>query len=228
MKKVFYILIFMSFWLFSPLVSAQTAAQKSCQKIMRASEVSFSISYGKLKYDFSKNSRTLTRMHMKQYGSKFTNGEYVSGLATFSTTTELTTKMAKQTLKDGTVCVSPAMINLTIKNVNPTIYISSDLAEDSCRYKVALRHEQTHQQINLEVFDYYIPIIQRRFEEAVKRYALISSKRDINLTLAQEKFQDKYLAAVNEVLKEISAEIHNEQLKLDSVENYSYEMSLCR
>ena len=116
----------------------------------------------------------------------------------------------------------------TIKNVNPTIYISSDLAEDSCRYKVALRHEQTHQQINLEVFDYYIPIIQRRFEEAVKRYALISSKRDINLTLAQEKFQDKYLAAVNEVLKEISAEIHNEQLKLDSAENYSYEMSLCR
>lgn len=93
---------------------------------------------------------------------------------------------------------------------------------------MALRHEQTHQQINLEVFEYYIPIIQRRFEEVVKKYALISSKRDINLTLAQEKFQDKYLAAVNEVTKEISAEIHAEQLKLDSAENYSYEMSLCR
>lgn len=228
MKKVFYILIFMSFLLFSPLALAQTAAQKACRKIMQEPEVSFSVSYGKLKYDFSKNSRTLTRMHMKQYGSKFSNGEYVSGLATFSTTTELATKMAKHTLKDGTVCVSPAMIELKIKNVDPTIYISSDLAEDSCRYKVALRHEQTHQQINLEVFEYYIPIIQRRFEEAVKKYALISSKRDINLTLAQEKFQDKYLAVINNVMKEVSAEIHNEQVKLDSAENYSYEMSLCR
>lgn len=228
MKKVFYILIFMSFWLFSPLALAQTAAQKACRKIMQAPEVSFSISYGKLKYDFSKNNRTLTRMHMKQYGSKFTNGEYVNGLATFSMTTELVMKMAKRTLKDGTVCVFPAMLDLKVKNENPTIYISSDLPEDSCRYKVALRHEQTHQQINLEVFEYYIPIIQRRFEEAVKKYALISSKRDINLTLAQEKFQDKYLAAVNEVTKEISAEIHAEQIKLDSAENYSYEMSLCR
>lgn len=227
MKKVFYILIFMSFLLFSPLVLAQTATQKACQKVMRAPEVSFSVSYGKLKYDFSKNDRTLTRMHIKQYGGQVPSGNYVNGLATFTLSTSLNMKLSKTTLRNGTVCIYPSKLDLKVKNENPTIYISSDLKENTCRYKVALRHEQTHQQINVEIFEYYIPIIKRRFEEAISQYALISSKHDINLTLAQEKFQDKYVSTVNQVIEEITAEINTEQAKIDSVENYGYETSLC-
>ncbi len=227
MKKVFYILIFMSFLLFSPLALAQTATQKACQKVMRAPEVSFSVSYGKLKYDFSKNDRTLTRMHIKQYGGQVPSGNYVNGLATFTLSTSLNMKLSKTTLRNGTVCIYPSKLDLKVKNENPTIYISSDLKENTCRYKVALRHEQTHQQINVEIFEYYIPIIKRRFEEAISKYALISSKHDVNLTLAQEKFRDKYVSTVNQVIKEITAEINTEQAKLDSVENYGYETSLC-
>lgn len=228
MKKVFYILIFVADLFFSRLVCAQTATQKACNKVMRPPEVSFSVSYGKLKYDFSKSSRTLTRMHMKQYGAQVPDGQYVNGLATYALTTDLSMNFTKTRLQDGTVCIYPEKVDLKIKNVDPTIYISADLEQNGCRYKVALRHEQTHQQINFEVFEYYVPIIQRRFEEAVKKYALISSKRDINLTLAKEKFKDKYMQAVNELIQEISSEINNEQIKLDSAENYNYEMSLCR
>ena len=165
---------------------------------------------------------------MKQYGAQVPDGQYVNGLATYALTTDLSMNFTKTRLQDGTVCIYPEKVDLKIKNVDPTIYISADLEQNGCRYKVALRHEQTHQQINFEVFEYYVPIIQRRFEEAVKKYALISSKRDINLTLAKEKFKDKYMQAVNELIQEISSEINNEQIKLDSAENYNYEMSLCR
>lgn len=225
MKNLFYMLIFT---FFSTTVYAQTAAETACRKVMRPPEIEISASYGKLKYDFSKNNRTLTRMHLRQYGGNVPTGKFVHGLATHDLTTEINFKLRKNTLPSGFVCVYPANIELKIGIKNPTIYISKDLKEGSCLYQIAMRHEQTHQQINTEALEHYLPLLQKRFLAAVKKNALLSSRSDINLTLAQDKFKDKYLQALNLVLDEIETEVNTEQAKLDSEENYEYEASLCR
>lgn len=245
MKKLFLILIFASTAIFSNNLLAQktnlpdeakfaneisrtNASDSICRKTMREPKVTISTSYGKLRYDFSKNNRSLTRMHIRQYGGRVAPGKYVHGLATNDLSTEISFKLLKNTLPDGTVCVYPDEINLLVGVQNPTIYLSKDLQEESCAYQVALRHEQTHQQINAEVLESYLPIIQKRFLEAVQKYSLVSRNSDINLSLAQESLKNRYLSVINPLLEEIKSEIKTEQAKLDSAENYDYEEKICR
>lgn len=228
MKNLFYILIFCLPYFFSVSVLAQETAQTACQKILRPPKVTISTSFGRLKYDFSKNNRSLTRMHIRQYGGKVATGKYVHGLATYDLSTQINFKMLKNTLNNGSVCIYPQEISLNIGVEDPTIYLSKDLVEGTCVYQLALRHEQTHQQINTEVLENYLPLIKQKFLTAVKQNLLISSSRDMNLQLAQENLKNRYLEAINPVLEEIKAEIKAEQAKLDSLENYDYEQKLCK
>ncbi len=224
MKNLFYILIFASGIFFS--VPA-TAADQVCQKIVRPPEVTVAVSYDRLKYDTSNNNRSLTRMHLRHYGGKLQSGRQVHSLATYDLKTKISFKVVKNTQPNGVVCVYPTDIELHIEMKNPVIYLSKDLNADSCVYEVALRHEQTHQQINVEALEYYMPIIQQRFLDAVKANPFMSSKSDINMTLAKENFNKSYLASINPVLEELQNEINTEQAKLDSIENYDYEAALC-
>ncbi len=228
MKNLFYILIFASFSFFSGQAVAATAADRVCQKVVRPPEVTVSVSYGRLKYDTSKNNRSLTRMHLRQYGGNVPSGRQVHGLATYDLNTEISFRVVKNTQANGVVCVYPTDIELNIEMQNPVIYLSKELKAGSCVYELAMRHELTHQQINVEALEYYLPIIQQRFLAAVKENPFMSSKSDINLTLAKESFNERYLAAVNPVLEEMQNEINTEQAKLDSIENYDYEAALCR
>ena len=227
MKKIFCISLFAAYSFFCQSVLAQSATDEACRAFVREPQVEVAVAYGKLKYDFSKNNRSLTRLHIRQYGS-VPAGNYVNGLATNDLTTEISFKLNKNTLPNGTVCVYPATIKLKIAMDNPTIYLSKDMDKNSCRYQIALRHEQTHQQINAEALDYYLPLIQKQFVAAVKDFPFISASYDVNLKLAQEQFKDKYLQGVNTLLEEMKNEINNEQSKQDNQTQYDYEQALCK
>ena len=127
-----------------------------------------------------------------------------------------------------TVQVSEITINIKEMCIEANHYLSKDMDKNSCRYQVALRHEQTHQQINAEALDYYLPLIQKQFVAAVKDFPFISASYDVNLKLAQEQFKDKYLQGVNSLLEEMKNEINNEQSKLDNQSQYDYEQALCK
>lgn len=228
MKKLFYILIFASCAFFLTDTASAATPDEVCRKIVRPPEVTVTVSYGRLKYDTSKNNRSLTRMHIRQYGGNVPAGRQVHGLATYDFNTRISLKIIKNTSNKGISCVYPGNIELNIEMQNPVIYLSKSLQPGSCLYEIAMRHEQTHQQINIEALEYYLPIIQQRFLEAVKSNPYMSSSSDINLTLAKEKLNEKYLAAINPILEEMQNEINTEQARLDSIENYDYEAALCR
>ena len=228
MKNLFYMLIFGIFAFFSVPAFSAPEAQQICRKVVRNPEVTITFSHGRLKYDTSKNNRSLTRMHINHYGGSVPSGKQVHGLATYNLNTEIIFRVVKSTMANGTVCVYPADIQLNIEMQDPVIYLSNELEIGSCVYEIAMRHEQTHQQINVEAMEYYLPIIQQRFLQAVKENLFMSSTSDINLTLAKESLNEKYLAAINPVLEEMQNEINIEQARLDSIENYDYETALCR
>jgi len=227
MKKIFYVLIFSSFAIFSEAFAADNATEKKCRDMMPVPDVEIVASYGKLRYDFSKNNRSLTRMHLRQYGCHIAPGQYVHGLATFELVSEVSFTINENTLGDGTVCVYPGNIVLSLGLQNPTIYISKDLREGSCVYQLALRHEQTHQQINQEVFESYLPIIKSRFLETVKANMLFSGRNEVDIETVREELKEHYFSVLNPIIKELKREISIEQAKLDSVENYDYEQSIC-
>lgn len=166
-------------------------------------------------------------MHIRQYGNNIAPGKHVTGMAANDFEWGMELRLQKNSLSDNTSCVYPAEVTLTLDIKNPTIYIAKDLEAGSCPYNIAMRHEQTHQQINIQVLEHYLPLIQARFIEVIKNDSLISQPFDINMTLAQETFKRRYLAAIQPLLDEMHAEIAAEQAKLDSTENYDYEQSLC-
>ena len=228
MKNVFNTLFFLSFAFFYNLADAADYKAR-CKPFVEAPTLEIIAEYEPLKYDSSKVSATLSRLHQKEYGGYVEDGYRVNGLSTYDLSTGLDFRVAKTTFRDGVTCFYPTDIKLTITMKDPTIYIARSLKKGTCEYDVALRHEQTHQQINIEVLEHYLPKIKDRFIETVKKYAVAGrQKDDISLEAAQESLQKKYLAALNPILDEIKTEIKQEQEKLDNIQNYTYEQSLCR
>ncbi|MBQ8870166.1 MAG: hypothetical protein IJ019_02180 [Alphaproteobacteria bacterium] len=229
MKKVFYIVFFITLTSFSSFCLAKDDITVACLRNMREPEVIITTSFGNLRYDNSKSRRTITRMHANQYGGKVGKGKFLNGLSTFEHELKLNFKIRKQTLLSGITCVYPTTINLFLGvGEDPVIYIARDYSEDSCMYNLVLRHEQTHQQINQSVLEYYLPIIKERFLEVVRNNAVVGSNSDIDLERAQGELQQKYLSVLNQLLEEIKTETDAEQAKLDNDKNYDYETQICK
>ena len=229
MKKVFYIVFFANLTFFSSFALANDDVKYACLRNMREPEVVITTSFGDIKYDNTKSRRTITRMHIQEYGGTSAKGNFLNGLSTFEHAINLNFKIRKQTLLSGITCVYPTNINLYLGiGENPVIYIARDYQEDSCMYNVILRHEQTHQQINQSVLEHYLPIVKQRFLEVVKNNAVIGSTEDIDLEQAQKELQQIYLSALNPLLDEIKAETNAEQAKLDNQKNYDYENMICQ
>lgn len=228
MKKIFYLLIFELIIQIYPAHSVSAQDLKAlCRQEMRFPEVKISTSYGKLRYDFSKSKKALTRLNIKTYGASSTPGREVHGLAIYNLVLDLDFIMTKRNLRNGVVCAYPSEINLKIGLKDPVIYIAKTLEPGSCSYNITMRHEQTHQQITTEVLETYLPIIQEKFLQTVREHSIAADTQDFSTTLAKDSLKQHYLNVLNPLLEEIKEEIKAEQSKLDNIEHYDYEASLC-
>jgi len=227
MKNIFYTSFFLSFAFFLTAAHAQNYKAR-CMPFVQSPHVEIVATYEPLRYDYSKVSATLERLHQKEYGGRLGEGHHINGLSTYNLTTVLDFEIEKKSFNDGVTCYYPTDIKLTLGIKDPIIYIARHIKKGTCAYEVTLRHEQTHQQINIEVWEHYLPKIKEQFLETVKKYTVAGrGQDDISLEAAQESLQKKYLAAIEPLLDEIKAEIKHEQIKLDNQENYDYEQSLC-
>jgi hypothetical protein len=228
MKKVFYIVFFINFTFFSSLANASGDFKKMCLQSMRNPELVITTSYGNLEYDNTKSRRTITRMHKNQHKNRAPVQGLLNGLSTFEYALNIKFNLKKQTLYSGVTCVYPSKVTLNIgAGENPKIYIAKDYKEGTCMYDLVLRHEQTHQQINQSVLEYYLPIIKERMLEVVRKNAVAGKNYDISMGMAKNELKDKYLVAMEAILDEIRAETEAEQMKLDNDKNYDYESNIC-
>lgn len=227
MKKLFYILIFLSFACFSD-AKADKAINARCKPFVQAPHVVIKVVYEPLRYDHSKSPRTLENLHRKEYGGTTHDDYRINGLTPYNLKTTLDFNMFKKVFNDGVTCFYPGEIHLTLTLKDPVIYIARDVKNGTCAYDITMRHEQTHEAVNLEALEYYIPKIRDGFLGVVKKYAVAGrQKDDIALEKVQESLQKKYFEALNPILEELQQAILSEQSKFDTVENYNYESSLC-
>jgi len=227
MKKLFYTLIFLSFAFFS--VSGKAAnLNMRCKDFVTNPKVKIKAVFEPLRYDYSRASRTLENMHQKEYGGQTHEGYRINGLTPYNLNTTLEFNILKKVFKDGVTCFYPGEINLTFTLKDPVIYVARNIRRGTCEFNVTLRHEQTHEQINIEALEYYLPKIRDAFIAAVRKYAVAGrEKDDISLEAVQSSLQKKYLDAINPLLSELENEIAVEQAKFDNLEQYNYESGLC-
>lgn len=221
MKKIVFILIFSCF--FCKFVQAF----QPCEDVVAAPKVSFSTSYGQLRYVFSKNTQEISQI-AELIGHQ-ERGSFATGLATVRVENEyaLGTKALPLKQKKG-YCVVPEVVDVYVGFSNPTIYISNVLSKNTCQYNLVLFHEKTHQRINKATLEYFIPYFKlaaTKFASELKpvfieNLSQIDSVTD-NMT---QIFTDKF----DKLLYLFKKELALEQGKLDNQINYSLEDDLCK
>lgn len=182
-------------------------------------------SYGKLSYNYDYDRENLDIMAER---SRLTEeGMFTAGLSLVDVDWSVSLNTVSRSV-DGHICVIPASVDVFIGYRNPVIYISNDLERDSCTWQVVLRHERQHQQVNISVLDYYLPILKKGFEEQLPLLKARVLKENEDTDDATDEMNAEYAEAVRPLINRFQITLQLEQQRLDNRENYQYESRLCR
>lgn len=198
----------------------------TCLKNTPQPNVTITFSSDKLRYFHSKNHNRLAALHRKMYGGETTAGTITNGLSTYNLNTHLQFNVGQRQVGD-LFCYYPQNINLEITLNEPNIYIAKEIKTGTCSYEVTLRHEQTHQQINIETIRYYMPTFRKRLLEVISQHAVAATTTEVSLTLAKDSLMKHYQPAITSALSELKEILQTGQSKLDNAKQYDYEASLC-
>lgn len=208
------------------IMASPLSALSLCSAIKVEPEVHISTSYGKLAYDFSKNTQEITAISAN-LGRK-ERGLFASGLATIKIDKEYEVGVTSEPLSGGGYCVYPSIINVFIGFSQPKIYISKELTPQSCRYNLVMRHEQTHQRINKTTLDYFLPIFKSTIFEMSRKIKPVKIKNQEDLHRINEQISNDFAKDFEKISSVFQQELAVEQGKLDNRNNYSLEDDICK
>lgn len=230
MKKIFFILTILNF-IYIDTVFAQSAPNNAelkriCEHLAIEPTLVFYSSYGKLEYN-----KQYTRQNLTQLGKNmgmFEEGDLASGLALVDVASEYELNTTIRKMVNNAVCIIPQELNVYIGFQNPVIYLAKELKENSCLYNLVLRHEQVHQQINVNALEYFIPLIYDRVKIIVKNMKPVYIKSEKETKAKANEITAYYAQQINQLVEEFKQEILIEQRKLDNKQNYQLESDICK
>lgn len=232
MKKVFFALILSFFVEQSAQATEDIAAyKKECLDYISRPKVEVYGSYGKLHYNYDKDSAYLTKEQEKKV-QKYSQQEAVEmnvlGLTKMKDVVDFKSEFAKLSLNRGYNCLYPESISISIDYYLPTIYIAKELEKGTCLYDLTLRHEKTHAQIYIEALDYFLPLLKKYADSLFDNVGIrvISSQESVD-----DAMQELSMAYHNAVQKKIDVwyrSVEKEQLKMDTFDQYALETSICK
>lgn len=231
MKKIFFALILSSF--FSLSVRADETIEKykvDCLNYISSPKVSLQSSYGKLRYNHSKDMEYLGRATAKKLEAlhKSTQSEFkIMGLTKVRDIFDYETTFGLFPLNNNYSCVYPESIKARLAYNMPTIYIANNLKKDTCLYDLTVRHENTHMQIYIDAMDYFLPAFKKYLNGQFKEIGveIVSQKADVQEVI--KKLNEKYLKGAQQKVDAWRKDIENEELKLDTPEHYLMESMIC-
>lgn len=217
MKKLFITLILIFFY---PIFSLRAA----CPDTYPTPKIELYSSYGKLKYDFTKNIDYITKLAKKS--KTIQNGLFAAGLTTLKINLDISLNSSIKQNKNY-ICVYPKDVKISIYYSDPTIYVANHLKPNSCEYNVVLRHEHTHIQINKTALDYFLPLFYKATTDIFKSIKPKQVKTSSQAKLASEQIAQEFNRKFTPLYDYFRLQIFNEQQKLDNDNNYKYESKLC-
>ena len=231
MKKVFFALIF-CFSLIN-IANAQDELQRykdECLSFIEKPKVKVSSSYGKLRYNFEKDSDFLRRETEKKFiknGLEYPSEFSPMGLTQIHDNFELKMNVGSIGVSHGKQCLYPQNIEVFWGYYLPVIYIAKDLAKDTCLYDLTMRHEKVHVKIYIEALDYYLPKLKEISDKLFDKIGVMIVDKGRNLEFVAKQYNDEYVKSVEKIVDEWRKEIELEQMELDSIKNYILESKIC-
>lgn len=231
MKKVFFTLIFSCFM--ASYVWAAENLQKyedECRSFIKEPMVELTSTYGKLKYDYSKDKKFLEKETLKRFqeqGTEKYEGFEPVGLTKVRDAFDFSVTVGQIDVSNGYTCFYPETIKVHLGYYTPTIYILKSLKKGSCLYDLAVRHEKTHMQIYIEALDYFLPELKKIVKGLFGQIGVKVVKRGEAGRAVAEELNNAYLAVAQARVEKWRKNVEKEQLKLDTPEHYMLENALC-
>ena len=249
MKKVFFTLILLMIFANNTFANNDVSKYvEDCLAVISKPDIKITSSYGKLKYNFDKNEDFLRRETERKYveqGQRMPDDHKPIGLTKVRQVLDFNMEVGVIGVSDAKYCVYPKKIDAHLGYSVPTIYILKGLEKGSCVYDVALRHEKTHMEIYIHALDYYLPTFKKSVYEhdLLQKYAdrwgsgncgcsntASYSKRTNDTKEAEsmaEKLNEDYLSEIKSSVNLWRKQVEEEQMKMDSIENYTLESRIC-
>lgn len=231
MIKVFFALIFvLSLVNFAYANDDLKRYEEECLSIIDKPKVKVSSSYGKLRYNFDKDSEFLkkeTERKFVEQGVEYPKGFEPMGLTQVRDGFSVKMNVATIGVSHNKVCLYPENIDVFWGYYLPVIYVANELAEGTCLYDLTLRHEKVHFRIYIDALDYYLPKLKKITESLFDKKGVMIIDKDKNLEFAAQEYNEKYVRYVENLVNKWRGEIEKEQMELDSIKNYILETRIC-
>lgn len=205
-----------------------SSATELCQREAQNNppQIEIRYNYGNLKINHRHTSSELGKMMSKMYPVKINHS--LNGLTRLSPFAVIDSDIV-QSPKGNYLCYYPQTVRVTV-GYEPVVYIRSDLEEDSCRYKVTMRHELTHLDIGYLSLQQFLQKIKSIFPLMVKNAGIITIAADKGIS-AQEtstELNNKYQRQMSRLFDDFIKEMIKQQMRIDSADDYKAEGALCR
>ena len=201
----------------------------SCNDINPQPAVIFKSSYGKLIHDISQSPEFVNNLG-KNSPVIQENGLLTAGVAPITTSTSFHIKKAiLKRLDNEYSCIMPEEIEIFIGYKNPLIYVSNKYDTKSCEFSQIIRHEQVHQRINKLTLEYYLPILDKTLRKAIDevKAVKIRTNDEADKKRGFEELYSYYHSRIDPILNEFKQARDNEQKKLDNLNSYQHDWSIC-
>lgn len=207
-------------------IAPEKEATNPCERFSAIKpQLNFRSSYGELTYNHDYDQENLDIL--SEQGITKEEGMFTAGLSLLDVDWSVSLNTITREVGEHT-CVIPASLDVFVGYRNPVIYISSDIEEGTCEYKLIKRHEQQHQQINVSVLEHYLPTIKKAFEDelsVLKARVIDGEKTSDDIT---DEMNSDYVFAVRPTVNRFQITLQLEHKHLDTRENYEYESNLCK
>ncbi|PHR04161.1 MAG: hypothetical protein COB29_12730 [Sulfitobacter sp.] len=127
----------------------------------------------------------------------------------------------KVTDKSYCVYIKKAVLGFGFQKM--LVYVSRQYAKNSCRYGVILDHEYEHVKRSNDVLTRFIPPLEK-LNDFVKTTPI---RNGVDNEAIQQNLLDEFLVKIREIVSKFDHELSVENGKLDTIERYRYETTLC-
>ncbi|MGE3622379.1 MAG: hypothetical protein AB7H77_00710 [Bdellovibrionales bacterium] len=176
------------------------------------------------RYDLSQNLAGLQEMTR---GRREMIPQYHSltmGVTRYEPVIEFHVPVQVEQLPDGIGCAYVQHVEVTMGYRDVTIFVASEIPQNSCGFSETMAHEHKHIEANREVLDKFEHQIEARFKAYLRLNGVF---RVQNTAYAERLLHDKLKAIINDVVEKMSVENARRQREVDTREEYTRLANAC-
>jgi len=113
------------------------------------------------------------------------------------------------------MCVAVKSVSITI-TYKPTVYISSNIPPNTCRFDVTQQHEMKHVNAGINTINEFIPDIKLAAAQAAQHAQTVNPISESNIDNIRDSIGEQLEQAINEQNDILEKTLRTRQRKIDS------------